>query len=155
MPKRADIQGSNDFKRLNPHLYLNQLSPSVAMPPPYATDVSKRLKQSSEPLMNKLEAEYFAILNAQYLTYPRPRAQAKRYRLGNGVNYTPDFTASSWPDDFSDLGFKETAWEVKGKHSWDDAIVKIKMAATVWPEINWWFCWKDERGQWKLQLVLP
>lgn len=101
--------------------------------------------------MNKLEAEYFAILNTQFPNYPRPRAQAKRYKLGNGVNFTPDFTSSSWPDEG---GSKETAWEVKGKHSWDDAIVKIKMAATVWPEINWWFCWKDD-GHWKEQRVLP
>lgn len=150
----ADIKGSKSFHALNPHLYpLAGLSNPKLEPSQH--DSGKRLKQSSEPLMNKLEAEYFAILSDQCLAYPRPRAQAKRYKLGNGVNYTPDFTASNWPDSTAITHPKETAWEVKGKHSWDDAIVKIKMAATVWPEINWWFCWKDERGQWKQQLVLP
>ena len=44
-----------------------------------------RIRQDSKPLMNGLESEWFAILSEQFPNYPRPRAQAKRYKLANGA----------------------------------------------------------------------
>src|SRR6185369_15972416 len=68
---------------------------------------AKRVRQSSKPLMNKLETEFYErICNL----FPNVRCQAKRYRLGNGVWYKPDFTISG-------CGFTETAWEVKGPYA--------------------------------------
>lgn len=113
---------------------------------------AKRIRQNEKPLMNKLESDWFNILNAQFPNFPRPRAQAKTYRLANGTKFTPDVTASIWPDAGGPA--KETAWEVKGKHSWDDSIVKLKVAASVWPEVNWWLCWKV-KGVWQTQKILP
>jgi len=114
----------------------------------------KRIRQSSKPVMNKLEQEYFDILSAQYPNYPRPRAQAVRFKLCNGVTFTPDIFCASWPSEFGPVSpATPTAFEVKGKHAWDDAIVKIKMAAHEWLEIRWVLAWK-ESGEWKTQLIL-
>jgi hypothetical protein len=114
-----------------------------------------RIRQSSRPLMNKLEAEWFAILSAQFPNYPRPRAQAKRYKLANGAWYRPDVTSSSWPDDGG--WAKETAWECKGPKQMKNVargMLTIRFAAAQWPEVAFWLVWK-ENGQWKMQRVLP
>lgn len=136
----------------NPHLYgrLPVITDQNIQQPKTSKPI--RVRQSTKPLMNKIESEYFAILNVQNLTFPRPRAQAKRYRLANGVTFTPDITASSWPEDQEPPC--ETAWEIKGVHSWDDAMVKIKMAAHEWPECRWFLCWKDTAGAWQKQRIL-
>lgn len=111
----------------------------------------KRIRQSSKPLLNKLETEWFAVLNAQFPNFPRPRAQAKRYRLGNGIWYKPDFSASSWPGDGP---AKETCWEVKGPHAFRGGLENLKVAAGLYPEIRWILVWK-EKGRWQQQNVLP
>ena len=113
-----------------------------------------RIRQDSKPLMNKLEAEWFAILSAQFPNYPRPRAQAKRYKLANGAWYRPDVTASSWPDEGG--WARETAWECKGPSCMKNVargLLAIKFAAAQWPEIAFWLVWK-EKNQWKSQKVL-
>lgn len=117
----------------------------------YSESNPRRIKQRTKPLMNKLEAEWFGIINSQFPNYPRPRAQAKRYMIANGVGYTPDFTASDWP---CQTGSTETAWEVKGPHAFDGALDKLKMAAAAWPEVRWILVWK-ENGKWCEQEVLP
>lgn len=134
---------SQSFIKRNPHLYGNSAAPAAP---------SKMLRQSSKPLLNNLEQEYFDILNAQFPNYPRPRAQAVRVRLCNGLVYTPDLFSFSWPIDNAPSG--PVAWEIKGKHVWDDAIVKLKVAAKEYPEIVWILCWK-ENGEWKTQTVMP
>lgn len=111
----------------------------------------KRIRQDTKPLMNKLEREWFGIINAQFPNYPRPRAQAITLKLANGVRYTPDFFAFLWPVDAQPSS--PTAWELKGKHVWDDAIVKLKVAATTFPEIRFLLVWKDH-GDWHQQPVL-
>ena len=103
----------------------------------------KRVRQSAKKLTT-LEEEWGAVLRSRYIV--KLHAQAKTYRLGNGVRYTPDWTAVTADG--------EIAWEVKGKKAWDDAIVKIKMAPTIWPEVTWWLVWKDESGQWQEQRIL-
>jgi hypothetical protein len=116
--------------------------------------VAKRLRQNTKPLLNKLEQDW---LNQLYENFPECgvatfRAQAKTYRLANGLRYTPDFTAliNIFPG-----GFKETAWEVKGKWVDGDSFPKLKMAAAMWPEIRWILVWKDSKGQWREQTILP
>ena len=118
----------------------------------HSTEKRVRVKQSPKPLLNKLEQEWFDILSGRFPNYPRPRAQAVRFKLCNGVTFTPDIFAVSWPQ--SNGPASPTAFEVKGKHAWDDAIVKIKMAAHEWPEIVWILAWKDN-GEWKQQKILP
>jgi hypothetical protein len=100
--------------------------------------------------MNKLEMEFFNILKAQHPNaYIRP--QARRYKLGNGIWYKPDFTAHIHPGDGS---MQETAWEVKGPHSFRGGFENLKVAAALWPEVEWILVWKV-KGQWQQQAVLP
>lgn len=131
---------SDDTRKLNPHLF------GGAQPaPPSPVAASKRIKQRTKPMMNKLEQEFFGMLKSFDLGVVR--GQAVRFRLANGVDYTPDFFCPSW------MGHPR-CWEVKGKQAWDDAIVKLKVAAHEWPEIRWILVWK-ENGEWKEQRVEP
>jgi hypothetical protein len=113
--------------------------------------VAKRLRQDSKPLLNKLETEFYNNIKDLHPGLP-VRAQAKIYRLANGLTLRPDFTASGWPDQNDIL--IETAWEVKGPWVDGDAFGKLKMAASVWPEVRWILVWKED-GQWREQIILP
>lgn len=137
---------TQSVKRRNPHLYA-----PLELGPVRAPD---RVRQSSKPLLNQLELEWYRIILVKYPNYPRPRPQAVTFRLANGVRYSPDLFTPSWPGENPTTPFKPTAWEVKGKRAWDDAIVKIKVAAHEWPDIQWILVWK-ERGQWQEQRILP
>jgi len=150
---------SESTRRRNPHLY----PPPVKMALPANATPKKRIQQSPKPLMNDLEAEFYARIKDQYPNYPPVRVQAKRYRLANGLTYTPDFSASIWPYDpaiaaqkYGEQPFppRETVWEVKGDWATDDAIAKVKMMAAAYPEIAVWLVWKVN-GLWQEQLVLP
>lgn len=145
--KAIPQQVSESTKRRNPRLYGETLIDAYGIAFEKANAPAKRLRQNPKPLLNKLEDEFYHRLSDSLRgTGSIVRPQAKRYRLANGVTYCPDFTAI--------VNGRETAWEVKGKHAWDDAMVKIKVAATSFPEIKWILCWKDD-GEWKEQDVLP
>ena len=147
----AKLPLSEATKRKNPHLWpeptyaeLKQAQKAIEkLFPQIAERTAKRLRQSTKPVMNKLEQEWFQELQRRHPTLPI-HCQAIRFKLCNGVSYTPDMFAFRY-------GW---AWEVKGKHTWDDAIVKLKMAARIWPEITWTLAWK-ENGQWQTQQILP
>lgn len=117
----------------------------------------KRIRQRTKPLMNKLEAAYFEVLKLKLLALPNAtiiRAQAKTYVIANGMRYSPDFSCSSWP--VAGEPNRETCWEVKGPHAFDGALDKLKMAATVWPEVRWILVWKEKgTGRWLEQIVRP
>lgn len=152
--KTSDELAARGFQEIAPDVFVKRPSnpqPQPAAEPP-RPQPAKRVRQSAKPLMNKLEAEWFDVIKGQYPNYPPVRAQAKRYRLANGVTFTPDFTASRWPKDLAPSC--ETAWEVKGIHAWDDALVKLKLAAHEWPEVQWILVWK-QNGEWRQQVVLP
>ena len=123
---------------------------SVPAPAP-----SKRIRQDAKPLMNKLESAWFDALNVQFPNYPRPRAQAKRYKIANGAWYKPDITATSWPQEVGPDC--ETAWECKGPDCMKNVArgkLAIKCAAAQWPEVAFFLVWKKS-GQWQQQRVLP
>lgn len=105
----------------------------------------KRIRQSSKPLSNKLEAEC-----GHYLREKFPHAgvyeQAITLRLGNGVKYTPDWVVVS--------ALQTTVYEVKGKKVWDDSVAKLKVAASLYHFWEWYLIWKDKDG-WQTQVVLP
>jgi len=148
----AKLPLSESTKRLNPHLHCQMADDRAEAELIMGKNISgNRIRQFSKQL-NKLEQEWFNILNVQNPSYPRPRAQAVRFRLCNGVHYTPDVFIPNWPWDLQIA--MPTAFEVKGPKAWDDAIVKIKMAAHEWPDIRWILAWK-ENGQWKTQVILP
>lgn len=139
----AAASGSTSFKKLNPALFnVPQYTAADALPRP-----GKRLRQDTKPLMNKLESEWFAILQKSgWMT--NLRAQAKRYRLGNGIWFKPDATGRDTRDG------RETAYEIKGPHAFRGGFENLKVAATTWSEVRWLLVWKDH-GEWRQQEVLP
>lgn len=105
----------------------------------------KRLRQSSKPLLNKLETAFYAWMKREHPEQTL-RPQAKRYELARGIWYKPDFTAM--------VDGTETAYEVKGPKAFRGGFENLKVAARVWPEVEWWLVWQDG-GEWKHQQILP
>lgn len=129
-------------RRRNPHLF--GASEAVTIAKDIGTVPPKtRLRQSSKPLMNKTEGRFAAHL-AALDPHEKWHAQAVTLLLASGVRYTPDF-----------LSFKlRLAYEVKGKWASDDSIVKLKVAARVYPELQFVLVWEQD-GRWQEQIILP
>lgn len=100
----------------------------------------KRIRQSTKPLMNKLEREFYNQLPGK----DHIMVQAVRFRLANGLWYKPDFV----------LWAAQIAYEVKGPHAFRGGFENLKMAAATYPGIVWILVWK-ENGEWRNQRVLP
>jgi hypothetical protein len=110
-----------------------------------------RLRQSSKPLMNKLETEFYGKLDKAYPI----RIQAVTFKLANGLRYTPDFFCAEDYSCASGISASfPTAWEVKGAWVDGDSFPKLKMAASVFPEIRWLLVWKKD-GVWQEQEIKP
>lgn len=130
------------------HIPFNMtIIPESPKPPP--AKPPKRIRQSSRQ-MNKLEAEFkaWAEQNYKYLGM-NLKYEAITLKLANGVRLTPDFVSTS--NNESDA---TTFFEVKGKHAWEDSMVKLKIAAKEWDCFVFHLCWK-ENGQWYMQEILP
>lgn len=144
-PSRIPSAGPG-VRALNPHLYGNITVPvigggTVMM----VNDIphGKRIRQSSKPKMNKLEAQWAAMLTTLHPGVAF-RAQAWRVELAEGLWYKVDFigpTEGRW-----------TAYEVKGPKSFRGGFENLKSAARLWPEIDWILVWK-EKGEWRKQIV--
>lgn len=72
--------------------------------------------------------------------------EAITLRLANGCRYTPDWLAVT-PEG------KVRFYEIKGRQVWDDAIVKLKVAAAKYFFFRFYLCAWDGRG-WIVQEVL-
>lgn len=59
------------------------------------------------------------------------RAQAMTFRLGPDCRYTPDFLVVEADSTL-------TLVDVKGGHTWEDSVIKLKTAAQQFP----WFAWQ-------------
>jgi hypothetical protein len=137
---------SEAFLRANGHL--PPLSPAPAPDRPSTAKeqpAKKRIRQSAKPLLNKLETEFLAYLRGQFPDAPI-HAQAFRFRLANGLHYTPDLVV--WADGWL------TCYEVKGPHAFRGGFENLKSAANRFVEIAWRLAWK-ESGRWQIQQVLP
>lgn len=120
-----------------------KIAPSTSQTP--RKGVLKRLRQSSRPLMNRLELEYLRRLQGLFPNQTF-RCQAVKFRLANGVWLTPDIVNIELKD----------IYEVKGQWFVDDAKVKIKVAAAMYPEFVWHLVWKDkETNHWCDQTIIP
>lgn len=137
-----ELQLSSGVKKLNPHLYPPQ-EPTFGQPPVIPT---KRIRQRTQPLSNKLETEFGDYLHGLNWNGAPIYEQAITLRLANGLRYTVDWIV------FRDIG--TFCYEVKGPKAWDDAIAKIKMAASVYRMWRWFLVWKQD-GRWAFQEVLP
>lgn len=113
----------------------------------------KRLRQDQGPLMNKLEQGWHDHLkhfgfNGESVHYLR--AQAMRWRLGNGAWYRTDVTC--W------LAGRLACFECKGPkemRGMDRGTLTVKVAAGLYPEADWYYVWKPQGGSYQWQRVLP
>lgn len=128
----------------------NNAGPDRVMVSPNPTPPPKRIRQSSKPLLNKLEQRFFDHLCLQH---KHLYAQAITFRLANGVRYTPDVFCFDWVWQHET---RNVAWEVKGGWFTDDAKVKIKLFAAAYPEILVLLVSDDKAtGMWTNQIVYP
>lgn len=126
-----------------------QLKPALKTLAEAASPAGQRIRQERRPLMNKLEKAWFdSLFVCGFHGQPveHLRAQALRFKLGNGLWYKPDLTCVH--------GGRPTAFEVKGPWATEAGIQKVKAAAHQWPDWDWWLVWR-EGTLWREQLVLP
>lgn len=138
-----------DTIRLNARLLQPSGKPPQSSPvladktPPRPKEGAKRIRQNSAGL-NKTEQAFFDCLKESHpgaLVY----SQSVTLGLANGVRYTPDFVVR----EFSVVA----AYEVKGFMR-DDAAVKLKVAASLYPWILFHLVTR-KGGQWQVDRVLP
>ena len=115
------------------------------------TPPKKRLRQSTKPLMNKLEAEFYGHLTRTLLP-SMVLVQAISLRLGNGISYRPDFFTPTVAC-MGDYHFG-TFYEVKGPKVFRGGFENLKVAAHTYPFFVFALVWLDD-GQWQEQIVLP
>lgn len=92
-----------------------------------------KLRRSRQP--NKTEVEFGLMLEArrhkgEFLIV---EFEAVKLKVGDGTYYTPDWICQS-------RYARPVIFEVKGKHRWDDAIVKYKAAKErySWADFEMW-----------------
>lgn len=112
--------------------------------------------------MNRTEAAFFEWLKAGAIGPDGEAVECAMregitLKLGNGVRYTPDFTAWSEEDPSpARMGWLQ-CYEVKGFMR-DDAAVKIKVAAALFPFFRFYLVkqkTKKQGGGWSIERVLP
>lgn len=132
-------------RRINPHLFesLDREAKKLLNSEPLAP--KKRIRQRTKPLSNKLESEFGAHLQKLWPTW-KLFEQALTFRIGNGVRFTPDWIAMEPGNVY--------CYEVKGPRLWDDAVVKLKVAASTYRQFHWFMAWKDN-GYWQTQAIEP
>lgn len=120
----------------------------VAGAKPVPAPAGGGLRQRQGPALNKTEAAFLQTLEAAY----PPRAtltQAVTLAIANGCRYTPDFFQPPIESD------RARAFEVKGFMR-DDAAVKLKVAAALFPWIRFFLVTRRGRAQpWRIQEILP
>jgi hypothetical protein len=122
-----------------------QLYSSPASPP--SATVKPRVRQSSAPRLNRLETEFARHL-AENFPGTTIYSQAVKFRIANGTTYTPDFVFFDGP--------RVRVWEVKGPFAYAGSLEKLKVAAGLYPAIEWTLSWKEKgRTGWQSQTILP
>lgn len=119
-----------------------------------APSAGKVIRQKTKPRLNKLETAFGEHLQQAMGGRKQIMAQAITLELANGCKYTPDFVMRG-----EAAGRPETvllAYEVKGGHVWDDAKVKVKVAARQYPWIAFFIVSRKSRNHgWDYQQVMP
>lgn len=121
------------------------------------TVLSRILASVEKETLNQTEKEFFELLKSS--GYARVQPHAIRLELADKCTYLPDFycvmdvmvhttTGTSKPHHSSRLHI----YEVKGRHMWEDGWIKLKIAARMYPEFNFFFAQK-KGGQWKVKQV--
>lgn len=145
-------------RRLNPQIFGTtgsvQRGCAESLLAETATVRKKRIRQKCGDGMNKTERAFLAYLQAHYGTACTIHREVS-LPLANGVRYKVDFmTGMPNKDDDSAI---VRAYEVKG-YARDDAIVKLKVAATLYPWIRFLLVTKLKSGSevgWSFESVKP
>lgn len=146
----SDLTMSASVKRMNAHL-LGPAPAPRAGGTPASTSTSpdpKRIRQRAGDGMNAWEREYRAALLADFPGSSIHREVA--LPLANGLSYKVDFLVGR--PERAPLGY-----EVKGLAR-AAGIAKLKMAATVYPWIQFYLVTKKRKrdgGGWAVERVLP
>lgn len=147
-----------NLENLNPKYHaqvaaaLSRSPAAVPALPELPAPVAKaRLRQRTKPLLNRLETAFLARLEHHYQHGAKILSQSITLKIGNGVRYTPDFVVVTQRKDF---GIGIEVWEVKGKHAWEDSLIKLKVAAALFPWITFNLA-SGHAGTWRLQQILP
>lgn len=128
--KRRFPNASEAFIKAN----ATRLSEAVPQPPSWKFE----FKQSGdESRLNKLETAYLAWLRA--LGADWIGIQCITLKLAHDCRYTPDFWA------FDQAGLR--AIDVKGPHVWEDSLIKLRVAARMFPWIRFVIA-KKNRAVW-------
>jgi hypothetical protein len=123
---------------------LDNMAKARGTAPPLAAKAPRRRHQTK----TKTEAEYglrlCALWRAGHLA-EEPRYEAITLRLGQSCRYTPDYLCRPHAG-------PPQLHEVKGKHVWEDGIVKLKTAATMFPFFEFYLAQK-KAGTWTVTRV--
>ena len=137
---------SESTRRLNPQIFgtVEQSQGIIA-----ATVEKHRMRQNRGPKENKTEAAFHAWLAGQFRESTIYR-EGVTLLLANGLRYTADFAI------FNATG-ELVLYEVKGPHAWEDSLVKLKVAASVYPTVS--FCLASPadktKTSWRIERVYP
>lgn len=112
-----------------------------------------RIRQRAGDGMNNLEREFLQTYLQRYKDAGACVHREVSLPLANGVRYKLDFLLAAFVPE--NLRWSHAGYEVKGKHAWDDAIVKLKVAANVYPWIKFSLVSKDPAGGWDMQPIYP
>lgn len=113
----------------------------------------QRIRQSTKPLLNKLEQEWFDRAKRYEFHGSIVIPQSVKFKLANGVWFLPDFFVIIGGFDSQDI--TPRAIEIKGPQQLqDDAVVKLKVAAKTYPWIRWSLVWKEGES-WLEQYIYP
>src|SRR5882724_5184652 len=138
-------------------------NPQLSLAKPKQNDSRGILTPRRRNVMNKTEAEYMMILEAQLR-----KGEILRYVFEGitlrwaDMRYTPDFLVFKPKTIEVDLNTCQSATievapqiiliEVKGGHIWDRDIVRFKGARAYWPEFAFEM-WQKTKGEWKRKLA--
>ena len=142
-------RASASFLRLNPQLATKAPAVDMSHDPYDVTPTKKSLRQKSGPKLNKTEAAFAEWLRANAADSAFIGAQNVTLEIANGCRYTPDFNRLC-------PGYSPTFWEVKGFMR-DDAAVKIKVAARMFPACCFFLVFRDKSqpSGWRIEEVMP
>lgn len=134
------------IKRANAGVATSPLPTAPALEKPKA-----RLRQRTKPLLNGLETRFLNYMTPQLKQGETILSQAITLKLANGLRLTPDFTVVNRRPDY---GIGVAMWEVKGPFAYEDSLIKLKVAASLYPFFSWTLAsYKD--GAWQFQKILP
>lgn len=127
----------------------------VSSPLPTAPGLTKpdkpRIRQRTKPLLNGLETRFLNFMRPQLQHGEVILAQAVTLKIANGSRLTPDFAIINQRKDH---GIGVAMWEVKGPYAFEDSLIKLKVAASLYPFFSWTLA-SYKHGTWIFQPILP